>query len=844
MGVESEKNERPENNSIINLQEELERKINFRLSLTNARSLWGKMPSVFDCFEELEIDIMLITETWFFDCAALDELVRDAEFGEGIGMINHCRKKRGRANNGGGVAILYKKSKMRVVEYKIRRKGHEIVVAKIKMQNNTRPLFVVTVYLSTRLKSKGAEEALRIINECIHKIKTENAAPFIALAGDFNRWDCARAFQDFDDIQIITTAPTRGTATLDVLSTNFNNALVKQEVLHPLKNEETGAESDHDLVLFEFAMEHVHEFEKQVYWSRNMSKLTECADYINNCAWSLPDMSDPDRYVESFHGALLEILDRFLPLKKHVRKSTDLPWFNDGIKKKMKQRRSVFRDRGRIRDWKELKARCTDMLEQSREQFYDREVQKMTGRNNIAYGAIKALKDVDAPSTWKPTHLRPGKSEEAVGEEMVDYYAAISQEFSPLDTNKIPKTYDCERQQLGENDVVKAIKDLKLPKSYVTYDPPPALIKPCAKTFAKLLLPVLNAIGTDFWWPAKWKKEEVTVIPKKAIPEGFDDCRNISCTSVFSKLAETFMVEEIRNETKMADNQYGGSKGSGTAHLLCDLTTTIMEELEEGDKAVSLMAVDFAKAFNRMCHNHCVAALAAKGASNRTLSKVAAFLGKRTMQIRQGVKLSSERPTPGGAPQGTKSGNLLFSISADHIGEQRVERPTTVRKIPEYDGTARDLETSLNVNYYDTRERRGTRRLEDTIVEEEWECHEIETALGIESSLHRMKNFKYVDDLTVLEVNSLRSACGTMSTVKESKQLHSQGLQLQLGEIGSQASEIGMMLHPRKTQLVCISPAVNSNVTCYLRNGEERLMSGDELKILGYHLGTRPNADA
>ena len=84
------------------------------------------------------------------------------------------------------------------------------------------------------------------------------------------------------------------------------------------------------------------------------------------------------------------------------------------------------------------------------------------------------------------------------------------------------------------------------------------------------------------------------MIPKKHLPEGFDDCRNISCTSVFSTLAETFMVEEIRGETKMADNQYGRSKGSGTAHLLCDLTTTIMEELEDGEKAVSLMAVDFA----------------------------------------------------------------------------------------------------------------------------------------------------------------------------------------------------------------------------------------------------------
>ena len=245
-----------------------------------------------------------------------------------------------------------------------------------------------------------------------------------------------------------------------------------------------------------------------------------------------------------------------------------------------------------------------------------------------------------------------------------------------------------------------------------------------------------------------------------------------------------------------------------------------------------------------MCHNHCAVGLAKKGASNQTLSKVAAFLRDRTMQIRQGIKLSSERPTPGGAPQGTKSGNLLFSISTDHIGEQEIEKQAVVRTIPAGVDGPRDLEGSFNVNYCDTRSRKGTRRVEDTMVEEEWECHEIEAVLGIESSLHRMKNFKYVDDLTVLEVNSLRLACGTISTEKEVKRICAQGLQLQLREIGGQALEIGMMLHPRKTQLICISLAINSEVSCYLKNGEERLESDGHLKILGYHLATRPNTDA
>lgn len=412
---------------------------------------------------------MILTETWFYDCAALDNLMCDASSGEGIRFLNFCRKRKGRQNIGGGVSIAFKADRVKASEFKMKRSGHEIVAARIKLTNNTRPMFVLAVYASTRLNATKARELLTLVNDAIHKIKSTNGNPYILIAGDFNNWPEERAFEDFDDIITIQTPPTRGSATLDITATSFNHHLVKASVLPPLRNDESETDSDHRVILYEFSLSHRHEFEKISFWRRNMRRREECIKEINERQWRLPPINSPDEYVSAFHRELVGIIDEFLPLQKITKKSTDVPWFNAGIKKKMKQRRAVYRREGRSRNWRELKNICRDMLERSKQRYYDRTAAQLTSKNNVAYAAIRALKDIDAPSSWQPSQLRPTSTPQQLGEEMADFYAKISQEFSPLKTDQIPRTYDRAKISLDEERVQKELKNFKLPKSYVTY---------------------------------------------------------------------------------------------------------------------------------------------------------------------------------------------------------------------------------------------------------------------------------------------------------------------------------------------------------------------------------------
>ena len=83
----------------------------------------------------------------------------------------------------------------------------------------------------------------------------------------------------------------------------------------------------------------------------------------------------------------------------------------------------------------------------------------------------------------------------------------------------------------------------------------------------------------------------------------------------------------------------------------------------------SLIAIDFSKAFNRLSHQLCLEALAAAGASNQSLELVCAFLENRRMLVQSGSCESSVRSTPGGSPQGTKLGNVLFCFAMEYVIE-------------------------------------------------------------------------------------------------------------------------------------------------------------------------------
>ena len=155
------------------------------------------------------------------------------------------------------------------------------------------------------------------------------------------------------------------------------------------------------------------------------------------------------------------------------------------------------------------------------------------------------------------------------------YFNVISDEFDPLQLHEISITKPRQLPVLQPFQVAGRIRSFKKPKSMLQGDIFPALFGKFGDILAIPLTSIYNEISASRVWPACWKKEFVTVILKKTLPESVNDLRNISCTLLPSKIYGSYVLNWLQEEVNTKDNQFGGVKGCGTAHFLVQVLDEI-----------------------------------------------------------------------------------------------------------------------------------------------------------------------------------------------------------------------------------------------------------------------------
>ena len=210
---------------------------------------------------------------------------------------------------------------------------------------------------------------------------------------------------------------------------------------------------------------------------------------------------------------------------------------------------------------------------------------------------------------------------------------AISLEYEPLpDPTCVNVTEYIEFVKPFE--VAARLRSFRKPNGLVVGDINPKLVSSFSDILAIPLSVIYNQTLNELTWPKMWKNETVTVIPKNCSPSSLSELRNLSCTPLFSKVLESFVLERLRSEIKLSDRQFGGVKGCETEHFLIETWDAILSSIEDGESAANLLSVDFEKAFNRMDHLQCLYALSDLGASDLSIDWVVSFLHGRTMSVK------------------------------------------------------------------------------------------------------------------------------------------------------------------------------------------------------------------
>ena len=597
------------------------------------------------------------------------------------------------------------------------------------------------------------------------------------------------------------------------------------------------------------------------------------------------DWSEVEKKTSSESAlCLTELLDNYIedcfPLKTRKISNNDAPWFNNTTRRLVKKKGQIYKKEGKSENYKRACRECNAAIADAKKIFIDNVIDKCKKARSSKgyYKAVRLLNSKEAPIQWEIFSLYPELDESEIAEIVAEFFNGTSKEYPSLPDPSIEWNSSMP-EIIAIHEVAARIKSFKKPKSTVYGDINPVLVTQFSDLLAIPLHFIFNQALNSLQWPEIWKAETVSVIPKNAAPSGLSELRNLSCTPLYSKILESFVLDKLKEEVTISKRQYGGIKGSGTDHFLVDTWNEIITTLEAPDTAANLISVDFAKAFNRMHHYHCLEALADLGAEMTTIDWVACFLYKRTMSVRIGNSYSVPRDVPGGSPQGSILGNFLFCSTTNAFtelgGERTFELSTDTSSSTETD-TEDSIDLNLNIQQPATlmstpvrelRERltstpspehvasdsvmdgddsfdffRVKRRFDFDSTESEPEIDERLVSLQNGQSSKKLESYVYIDDFNSIEEVKLLNAPSHITTQKCKLLVKAAKSERLFERINTHANNIGMRVNSNKTQMLCIHPCVHNQVETHIEHHDVRINSTNDMKILGFNFDRNPNS--
>ena len=604
----------------------------------------------------------------------------DLREGHGLEIIykNRSRKKDGTEIRGGGVAMVYDKTKIDLRPFPIKKTTLEILVATGKIPKVQRKMALICAYIPPNSTAKSYKATFKLISDTIQTLKAKLKEPLILVGGDFNRFDVRPWVESFEDVSVLDTGITCNNASLDKIATNIQEC--KTSIRQPLSCDASSQTSDHSVILLEADLQENHRFSKRVIHRRKFTEegLQTFGKLLLNVDWvseykTVED--DADLQVRVMDRILEKISEQSFKMRRVVIKSTDAPWMNPHLQRKIYLRKKSYKKNGDSSRWRKKKAAVKTMIKKAKAEYWSREEEKLKqlGSHNKAYRAIQCLKSHDRPKNWEINELNPQMSDAELAEDLALFFNRISHEFTPLDGTEVEED-DSEPVFLQPHEVSAHLRSFKKPKSTVAGDVFPKCVSTYHDILAIPLTKIFNTIIATKRWPQTWKLETTTVIPKTSTASTYGECRNLSCTPLFSKVMESFLMDRIYSEVQIDAAQYGGIKKCGADHFLTQSWDHILRSLDDNRASVNLITIDYAKAFNRMSHQECLKAFKRKGTTKTTLGLIAAFLTDRSMMVKVGEATSTKKQIFGGSPQGCVSANSLFCATIEALQSGQLEQ--------------------------------------------------------------------------------------------------------------------------------------------------------------------------
>ena len=188
------------------------------------------------------------------------------------------------------------------------------------------------------------------------------------------------------------------------------------------------------------------------------------------------------------------------------------------------------------------------------------------------------------------------------------------------------------------------------------------------------LTELFNEIFKSSEFPSKWKTAIVIPILKpKSDQFNPQSYRPISLTSVLGKTFEKIINKRLtwylESNNIITKYQYGFRKSRSTEHAILDLHSEIKHAFASKSCLHSIF-FDLEKAYDRVWRYHICQMLFKYGLRGHLPYILQSFLKNRSLTVRLGGHLSTQRNIENGVPQGSVLSVSLFLIAINEISSQ------------------------------------------------------------------------------------------------------------------------------------------------------------------------------